>query len=910
MPPQRLVPAGSTVQAKAVSTPLAKDGEAYSATIGHFARLGVAVTTLEFQLQEDDGVLSDTTVIPIASLPALATKAQGRTGKVKLTFTGEKPGLIGSKARFQVKAVKFDAAGAATVEDVVLNDKNAGTATLDLGGGSVTFMVRALSGSKKGVKFTYELEQVGAKVDVAALVENGARLATIDGKLANPAQDADVYGQLLKAREENTTALAASLAADSEAGRKAAQLLANAKGSHKHAMASVLRQALKRARFDALEGGQVSDALRDEVLHARPGRGDDSDDSHDNLGYLINKKNENIHNLTHLQIDPQFIEGQLFKPWKLLELARGFPHLPLPDGLGLADYDEAPAKALLAQWAADFNVPSTTPAPAVRPAKKTQDLEQVKQVMRRLILAESIIEFSYNNGLVLAEDVASTVYDMVRLTLAGHSTVTDIAAHFEGVPIVGPVATALKKAILSKLLFLGEKFGIYIMARMNPPYSTYGPIVITVVANVASRVLHVQIENDNPGWLKDMGVKLMGKYALTAIPKIGYVARSQASVDAAAQYAAKLTAAGSYEDAEKKVWDDGVTETASSVREVVESQIATRHQRNQKEREIARVVAKISQIVGYASVLDPTNISKVVAIVGGVAAGGLLAHTTWDCGSYFFRLPKGDMPNGVRWAFEPNAAAAAALPSTLAHVKVDAAYSRKLMADLEAAYEGYQTAARDALEAARTRNAKLAPQVERLLAADQKIDLLSGKAEALVLGDGAGEMRGADSARGLYVAAQEEVMRRATVLSDTLARAAGAPDQPSVAAAAGPAKYLAALRSGMTRLAASDQVAAAVLVSRTTARKSGGQIEVTATLENLSPMNVKNVTVRLVSGLDFAVTDGPAVRTIARLGAGDERQVTWRIRLQEPKPVLAAQVVVLAEAEGVNILPKFQLVGE
>ncbi len=913
MPPARLIPDGSsTTQEQTVVTPLAKDGDRYYAEFGPFSRLGTVISKLNYKFHYLGNSESAPAEVPIFSLASVASLSADAKAGNTFRFDGDNPGLVGKKSRFQVHAVEFDAAGNAKVTEVQLDKKNDGIHNFQVGDGKVTFLVRALSGSKKGVSFKYRFENRKGDA-IADLIGTGSRLSTIDaradlGDVKGDAVANAFYGDLLQAKEQNLSALAGKLANDPKAGPRAAELIASAQGEDKEAMATLLRRALKRARFEALDGGRISEALKTDILFSAPAKGDDSDDSHDNVGYLINKKKELVHSLTHLKIDPQFFEGELLKLWKLLELTRGFPHLPIPDGLGLVDYDEEGTKALLATWGQDFGYPvEGWEVPAERPVPHTQDEQKVKDTIRRLILAESYIEFSYNNGLVLAEDTALSVFDFVRLLLAGHSTIRDIAKNFQDVPIIGKVLAALKRRIYSKLLAVGEKFGIYLSARLKPPKSTYAPIIISVVASVASRMLNVDIDRDNPGFWKNLGVKLFGKYALSSVPKIGFVARSQGAVNLANEYAADLTAHGTYDQAVAKVWDDGSSDTESSMREVMAAQVVKRHTLNARERDYAGVAKKIAQIIGYASLLDPTNITKVVAIVAGVASGGLIAHSTWTVASYYFRMPKGDMLKGVKFAYDPFAPAESQ-EAPMIRVAMNAQFNQKILGELQSSLDIYQTRAQEALVAADNKAGDLEQKVEALLKADEEVDLLSNKAETLALSAQLGDEAGVTSARSLYEATQGELLRRTMVLSDIFAKAAGGEVEDSVALSEGPSNYLGAVQGHFKTLASSDgdaAVAASVSWSKAKAKKDG-TVEVSAYVTNLSRADISNVSVRMISGLDFEIVDGDRVQTISRLRAGREAKVVWRIRLNEAEPVLMASVMILAEAEGVNILPKFQ----
>ena len=112
---------------------------------------------------------------------------------------------------------------------------------------------------------------------------------------------------------------------------------------------------------------------------------------------MVSKAKEGTHNLSHLQIDPKVIEGQILKIWKLLEIARGFPHLPLPDGFAIKDYDVSELENILDGWQQDGN-------------------DKYKEPLRRMALAQSVILSTYNEGLVMAEDTAMCILDLVSFS--------------------------------------------------------------------------------------------------------------------------------------------------------------------------------------------------------------------------------------------------------------------------------------------------------------------------------------------------------------------------------------------------------------------------------------------------------------------------------------------------------------
>ncbi|MBI3894051.1 MAG: hypothetical protein HY303_21235, partial [Candidatus Wallbacteria bacterium] len=254
MPPARLIPAGSTTTAEnAVSTPLVKDGCCYSVTLGHFARLGKVIKSINYRIPDAKGMLSEPLEVPIFSLVSVSS-VKATPKSFKLLFDGDK------KGKFVIKAAQFHSDGTAGVSEVALTGSNSGTIGCQLDQGSVTFMIFAASGDKKGVKFSYQL--VPSQVtEIDNILATGSRLAQIDAQAAGDVnRDAAAkafYGDLLKARDENVAALAAKLAADADAGHVAAERIASAKGAEKDALNGVLKQALHRAKFEVLEGGKV-----------------------------------------------------------------------------------------------------------------------------------------------------------------------------------------------------------------------------------------------------------------------------------------------------------------------------------------------------------------------------------------------------------------------------------------------------------------------------------------------------------------------------------------------------------------------------------------------------------------------------------------------------------------------------
>lgn len=930
LPPERLIPEGSTrMQEGLVSTPFTQDEEGkWGARIGPFLRLPTVIKNLNFRKQSESGEITPEIRAPIYSLRAAGSvladiTARRPRGAVEFHFQGKRGMVFNRKAEYRLRAIKDTLDGRTTVEDVPLDDKFRGSYAFDLGATDtegVTFMVLNTAGSKKKNKYTYTVKgssSLNADVDAAVRL---AGLEDAAGKaLSENKSDRDLvafHSSVREAQEDVLGRISRRLAAEdgaaSELSRTLAALKQAGKEDEARARRDVLRQALRRARYNVLDGGSSADALGlGDLLSLAPGslKGDDEDDSHDNLLYLLNQKGELIHSLTHLKIDPVFVEGQLLKLWRLLELTRGFPHLPIPDGLGIVDYNEDEAKAVLAQWATDFDVPWEGPGgqavsvPAERPVPYTDDQEKVKDTVRRLILAESIIEFSYDNGLYLAEDVAMSGMWFAKLVLAANTTIRDIGKYFTDVPIAGPIAKALQRRILASVFGLTERFARFLGTRLNPPYNQIAPTAIILLTGLAARVTGYPIDRDNPSFWRDLAVKTLGKYALTSVPRIGYVARGQGAVDLATEYASSLTFTGSLEEARKRVWDDESSETESSVREVVAREITSRHATAQKDIEHHKTAKLIAKILAYGSVIDPTSITKVASMLAAATSGGFLAHAGWKTGSYFFRLPKGDMLRGVHLAYDPGWAQDDSLrEAPLPRAKVDPASTRKLMTELEEAYDIFERRVEEAF-APGLAEVELARKVEALEEADDRVRLVAGKAEALILSEGAGG-EGDGGVRELYGAAQNEEMHRTEVLAKLFARVVdkdGEHEVPAVRTTSS-RQYFDVLERGLQRVAKSARgVPATLVVTRIKVKGSAPDYKLQAWVENTSSTDASGITVGLTSDLDFSV-EGEVTRSIGSLRAGDSKKLTWMIHLNEedhPAPLVAV-IPEASQARGLS----------
>ena len=840
LPPQKLIPEGSAINdaEKFVTTPLAKNADGkYEAKIGHFARLGKAIRTLNFHFKYEDGTTSLPKSVEIFTIDAVtqASKAAPEADRsLVFTFAGEK------KKEVALRAVIKKTNGTTKVVEIPTDANNAATWKLDGAGDdleSLTICVIGLHG-KKTQEYSYSLKS----------------------------------GREVK-REENFQ----SLGQAGMAGRFAVGAVAP--------MAPAIAQAAKS---------------------------DEGDTSHDNIGYFLGKNQEAIHGLTHLQIDPQFIEGTLFKLWRLLEIARGFPHLPLPDGLGFVDFNESTSQALVKGWAKDFGIDLGHVAGGQNLVARA-DEAAVKATLKRLLYSQKFAQFAYNSSLPLAADFGVTFLQFGKFVLGSRGTLGLIATHFANVPVIGALASKLNKLIIGKLIRAGDNVVWFIAGKLHSPYNMVVPLAYTIITNIVARSMDIPLDPiQGLGQTKDFIVGTFAKYALVSIPKIGYVARGQKAVDVAASFASGLTAHGSFEDAVKKVWDDGDPNTDNSLREKITLEIARRQELTLKEKHIAWITQKLAEAASLVSVIDPTSISRVVSIVLSVGTAGIFAHSGYVSASYFFRLPRNEVLTGVNQMFDPSYVPAEDITSRnggerLAPASISPQATQRAVANLEDTFAEYLKEAQ-ALAA----DAKNERSFDHIFALDAQLDDLSDRAQAMVFAAQVGSDTDRETANDamldtLYTESQTCLFTRAGLLADLFARRAGSTDlQVNLTSKYAPAfsKYLNAVRAGVATLTGRADLAAPLYVSKTEVERLGNnQYVVTATVVNDSAADIRDITVQMYSGLDYTCAEGDK-RTLSSLGSDGEVQVSWKITLNEAKPVALPTVVITTEAPGVKGLSK------
>lgn len=932
LPPESIRPAGSRVENGRVYTPVADHDGGRGALVGHFARRGVQVDSVEFF----NGQASVST--PVLSLPAMTqgvAVGADKGGSFDIRF-GYKDDEITVRAILKK--------GAAT--EVVDVDKRFRLDTL-AGVDSVTF---AISGNpvekdkkaKKAKKYWYRARgslAEGADLKLAARLR-GLEDAVVELASTGDADAAAALAGLSAARRQAEQRVAARMLASADDSMALAGAAFGVEGRTQSRMIASAKAALRMARFQALEaarakGVDVDQLLAEEAAEAAATdelaagaaalMGDDQDDAHTNLGYLLFKAGEPVHSLDHLKIDPLLIEGQILKLWRLLEIARGFPHLPIPDGLNIRDYDLQGTRGVMQGWANHYGVDWDGGADAIAPSGDVE-LAKVKATLRRLRLAAEIIELSYDNSIIMADDLTSSVYDFARLILHGWQTSQDIAKVFEAIPVVGKAVKYIKSIIHRKLVRLVEIIAQRLSVHLKAPYNQYAPMVITAIAWAYSKFMGLPNDPNDPRFAGryEFGVKLLGRFALTATPRLGYIDRGQDNVDLMQAYAADLTAEGTLEQAHRAVMDDQSSQTEGSVREQIFAEIGARHGTFVRNRKILDITRRVLTIGQYASAIDPTNISKIVTVVAAAASTGLIGHSAWRAGSMYFKMQDQFVEGGVRLAFDPGLGNAAFAPEAVGpQVRMSTAFAGEAMAQLESNYESFERALRVAREAAGYRMDALkrggkskADVDQRFLAAAEALDAADRELEAsmstvLTLAFNA---EAGDVEAGLTAAASNEVGLRADAMAKLLARGLGSGPQvldPDFEARRLEAARMlvSSLHNSLAALRTAGTMDAQVTITKTKVKALGdGRFRVQARVSNPGDKTLEGVRVSLQSALHFAI-EGDAVVEVGSLRRGRSANVQFVLDVPAEdltRMPLVSVVPEATDAKGVSGLALLQ----
>ncbi|OGR00155.1 MAG: hypothetical protein A2284_07835 [Deltaproteobacteria bacterium RIFOXYA12_FULL_61_11] len=857
LPPEAIIPAGSKIEGTKVLTPVKAIEGGHGVVLGPFTRLGVAVhrVNARFILA---GAMQPEMVIPVYTMDKLSkpkaetVAAAGGQFRLDLTVKGSPLAAL---------FVVLDRGESRELRDIPLQK---GKARFEL----------PLDPTVRGLHFG---------------------LAAFDGKKVS-LEYKSVAREDLEASSASSAALRPVKAAKVEEEAPAAAV--ESRGAATARMSKLAERTARETRMVSKDNDSAR--LVDELLAFAEAE----DPAHDNMGYRIAKKAELVHGLTHLQISPQW--EQLLKLWKLLELLKGFPHLPLPDGFAIKDFDEAQTLSVLKHWADAFAVPypfekEFGPINLDFPKPKIGTEAEVKEALLRMTMCEAILEFAYNNGLTLASDTALTVYEFARFIWGVKMAVGTIAAQFGKVPVVGIVVKKLTNMIQAKLLNVVQNFAYFISNKLASPANLWVPILVSYAVNIYARVMDIEYEPEPlPGFEnKEMVIGLFGSFVLASVPKIGMVARSQKALDLHTKAATALDVSGTYQQAVKKLIDDGDPTGFGSVRETIVREVTNRHQLSFEERRIARIGTRLTEVFQLAAVIDPTHITKILAIAAGVATSGVLVHSTYTTFGYLMKVTGKGMQDATQMAFHPDRPLeqrAEVSPYSLEKPNLQSL--AQTYSSMGTEFDRYLAL----LEKGVGREDDIQTWADKLETSDLALDNLMSASEAMTL---AADPENQD----LFAASQDLHGQRAMALSAVMEQALdqSAPDIALIRSEelrGSVERYLGVLRQAREHIVSAklDSHKVLHLEAVTSSKSWTGTHTVNAIVRNRSRSTLQKVEVQLLSGLTFDLKSA-RVQVLEQLKPGEAAAVQWKFKLSgyDRDNIALKSVTVISAAEGTPI---------
>ncbi|MBT3784639.1 hypothetical protein HOF92_06655, partial [bacterium] len=592
LPPEAFIPNTSQVDGSHVVMPTqqGEDGRHF-VEVGPFRGGGVRVTQVNYKISGANATTEG--IVPVYSFQTLAVT---KPDKVSIEFNGKHKFLIGKKKTMRLMKLVEREDGQKYIEEIPLNSKNDAKWSENLQGVSqLTIMPVSTLGGE--LKYTLKFKTNQSKNELSILDEWVTDEDRFLDKLIQ-------HPNLLDSLKTEWLSLS---------------------HERKEMLGGDFRRFLHKYQFKFLN------TLPMDALYSDPSEtetsllADDQDDSHDNLAYLLSKAREGTHDLSHLKIDPNFIEGQLMKLWKLLHIARGFPKWPLPEGLGLVDYKVDSIETVLQMW---------------ENRKSASDFESI----RRLTLGQNVIVGAYNQGLTMADDAGIITMDMVTFFMSARwATAILLNPLIKKGGIKGKLAEAIKIKIQAKLIWVLNKVASLVSRKLRSPYNTQIPMVVGLITQVYRMINKIPLETDYDGWLKPFAYRTIAKYALMSVPKIGIVARGQKNVE---YLAGKAETGETSHDVE-----DAADDVRIKLQEIF-TQISATHSSTQQKREWADVTKKITEISALAFALDPTHISKIITLASTVIGTGLLAHSLYASTKTLYKIPNSLTP-ALNSAFTP-----------------------------------------------------------------------------------------------------------------------------------------------------------------------------------------------------------------------------------------------------------------
>lgn len=593
LPPEAFIPSQAEIDGQYVkmSTITDESGRHY-AEVGPFRGAGVRVTQVNYTMKSE--LAEQSGIVPVYSFQTLA---KNTVSSVTVNFNGQNKGWIGKDKRFLLKKYLKYTDGRKVVSEVKLDKKNDVTWTEDV---SEVEEFTLIPISTLGGELKYQIKFETNKAPALSLLDEWIANEELFMKklLQYPTMLETLQGEFSRLDTQTRQSITPDF-----------------------------RKFLRNYQFRLLNSIGSPELLEkfSVNLNAIDISADDKDDAHDNIDYLVSKARQGTHSLSHLQIDPKMLEGQILKIWKLLEIARGFPHLPLPDGLAIKDYDVTELDSILDKW------------------QRNGD-EDFKEPLRRMAMAQKVILSTYNEGLILAEDTAVCILDLVRFFVSARdSAAVLLNPIISKGGVIGKLGEKVLKKIQAKIIQILNKVVSLVSVKLRPPYNTIVPIAASVITGIYTNIKDIDVEWDHEDAMKLFAVKTAGKYVMMSLPRIGLVDVGQKNISYLSETTRKM----------QTTYDTSVAEDA--IREVIApifEDINTVHTQTLQKREYVQIAKWITQLSGLTATIDPTNISKVVAVLATATGTGLLGHSIYKSTKTLYGIP-GKVPAGIDAAFTP-----------------------------------------------------------------------------------------------------------------------------------------------------------------------------------------------------------------------------------------------------------------
>ncbi|MFA5480702.1 MAG: hypothetical protein WC337_11820, partial [Candidatus Muiribacteriota bacterium] len=485
LPINDYIPQGSYIENSFIVTPLVNNGDKNKTEIGPFRKPGIQnIKTVNFVFEYKDGSISKPYEIPVCD-PSFAENT-GDTLKINFDGSGSFFGNIFGKPDFNVYIAKFDSADAKNtlkVEKIKLDS------------------------SKKSEIL---IENYGTLYDTVILIP-------------------------LNTGKDGSYEYSSELISTSKSEKQITEIVEMLK---KSAMNSFINNDIDNYlkildRFEILKNSHNID-----INPLISSKSDDSDTSHSNINYLLAKNHEALHALSHLKIDPVYVEGQLKQILQLLEINLNFPHIPFPDGLALKNYN--------IKTSLEFS----------DMLKNKTVTEKDKELLVRLTMAQNYIEQTYNMGLLLAEDTTLSIFKIILLFTHSTEIISGILDNFTDSPVLGSIAGPVKNMLIEKITIAFQRVIKLAASKMPSPYNSIVPVASDIMTKILFKVMKIEPSSNDgmsAGFMKELAVKTAGKYILSSIPKIGYVDLTQKNLENAVNYANSGRINGTLSNAAQKV---------------------------------------------------------------------------------------------------------------------------------------------------------------------------------------------------------------------------------------------------------------------------------------------------------------------------------------------------------------------